>query len=106
MQIGLEGVPGERAMREDPRLALDLSGWLNDEDFGDPASNLFDPQGSARQDRTWGASAGLTYSLTGRLRLLARGSYSERSSSLDMGDGLPDLDYRRTVLGTGAVWSF
>lgn len=89
-----------------PRWDLDLSGWLREESFGDRSSNPFDPKGPARDDRTWGASAVLSYSLTERVQMLVRGTLTERNSSADLGLDLPDLDYRRTMLGTGVGWTF
>jgi tetratricopeptide (TPR) repeat protein len=88
------------------RWTLGLSGWLTEEDFGASASNLFDPQGPARDDRTWGTSAALSFALSARAQAVVRGTYTERSSNVDLGEDLPDLDYRRTILGTGIVWSF
>lgn len=88
------------------RWTLDLSAWLTEEDFGDPASNLFTPQGPARNDQTWGTSAELSYLLWQKTRALVRGIYTERSSNVDLGEGLPNLGYRRTILRTGVVWTF
>ncbi len=90
------------------RWKLELGGRLTEEDFGDSASNLFDPRGPARDDRTWGASAELSYFLTRskRVQALVRGTYSERDSNVSLGEGLPDLGYRRTIWRTGVVWTF
>ncbi|HEX5716655.1 MAG TPA: tetratricopeptide repeat protein [Thermoanaerobaculia bacterium] len=88
------------------RWMLGLSGRVLEEDFGDSASNLFNPRGPARSDQTWSASATVSYSITETIQAQVRGLYAERSSNVDMGEGLPDLDYRRTVLGTGVVWTF
>ncbi|HYH45709.1 MAG TPA: hypothetical protein VEG34_08480, partial [Thermoanaerobaculia bacterium] len=88
------------------RWMLGLSGRVLEEDFGDSASNLFNPRGPARSDQTWSASATVSYSITETIQAQVRGLYTERSSNVDMGEGLPDLDYRRTVLGTGVVWTF
>ncbi|MES1243546.1 MAG: tetratricopeptide repeat protein [Acidobacteriota bacterium] len=86
-------------------LALALSGWLDRQQFDDRASNLVDPQGPARDDRSWGASTTLTVPLTERLQARLRGSYSRRTSNVGFGNGL-DLGYRRTVIGAGLMWSF
>jgi tetratricopeptide (TPR) repeat protein len=88
------------------RCVLDLSGRLREEDFGDSESNLFDPRGPARDDRTWGTSAALSFAFSERAQAVVRGTYTERRSNVDLGEDLPDLDYRRTILGTGIVWSF
>jgi hypothetical protein len=89
------------------RWELDLSGWLTKEDFGDISSNVFNPtKGPARNDRTWGASAVLSYDLTESLQALVRGTYSTRDSNVGLGEGRPGLDYRRSILGTGVVWNF
>jgi hypothetical protein len=86
-------------------LALALSGWLDRESFDDQASNLFDPQGPPREDRTWGTSATLTLSVTEHLQARVRGLYTRRTSNVDAGNGL-DLDYQRTVAGAGLSWKF
>lgn len=102
---GLLGGSIDAAFPLSPKLALSLSGWLDQEGYDDRASNLLSPQGSPRDDRTWGASSVLTATVTDHLQVRLRGSYSRRSSNVDLGNGL-DLDYRRTVVGAGARWSF
>jgi hypothetical protein len=86
-------------------MALALSGWLDKEGFDDRASNLFDPQGPPRDDRTWGISSVLTVSITDRLQARLRGSFTRRSSNVDLGQGF-NLGYRRTVVGTSLTWRF
>ena len=98
----------EAALPVGSRWALGLFGWLTEEDFGDSASNLFNPRGPARDDRTWGASAELSCFLgrSKRVQALVRGTYTERDSNVDLGEGLPDLGYRRTIWRTGVIWTF
>jgi hypothetical protein len=86
-------------------LSISISGWLDKEGFDDRASNLLDPQGPPRDDRTWGASSILTVSITDRLQARLRGSYTRRSSNVDLGQGF-NLDYRRAVVGAGMTWTF
>lgn len=86
-------------------LALSISGWLDQESYGDNASNLLDPQGPPREDRTWGASTTLILSMTSRLQARLRGAYSRRSSNIEVGNGV-DLGYKQTVVGAGMTWKF
>jgi hypothetical protein len=88
------------------RWRLDLTGSLAREDFDNSESNLFSPSGRPREDKSWGAEAALSFELTRSLQILVRGSFDRRDSSLDLGEGLPDLDYRRTTFSTGLNWSF
>jgi hypothetical protein len=104
-QRGLMGGSIDAALPLTGALALSLSGWLDQEQFDNRASNLINPQGPARDDRTRGASTTLTFSITDRLQARLRGSYSRRNSNVGFGGG-PDLGYRRTVLGAGITWSF
>jgi tetratricopeptide (TPR) repeat protein len=88
-----------------------LAGWVNRENFDDPASNLFstDPASPARRDTTWGSSAELAFDISARLRFLLRGGYQHRDSNVtfDAGaGGVPALDYRRTLVETGLSWAF
>jgi hypothetical protein len=104
-QRGLLGGSIDAAFPLSPGLALSISGWLDQEGYDDSASNLLNPQGSPRDDRTSGASTVLTVSVTDHLQLRLRGAYSRRSSNVDLGNGL-DLDYRRTVVGASVSWRF
>jgi hypothetical protein len=89
-----------------PGLALSISGWLDRESYDDNASNLATPQGGPpRDDRTRGASTTLTFSMTSHLQARIRGSYSRRSSNIEVGNGV-DLGYRRSVVGAGLSWKF
>lgn len=93
------------------RWTVRLTGWVNRENFDDPASNLFstDPASPARRDTTWGSSAELGFKINKRLRFLLRGGYQHRDSNVtfDAGaGGLPALDYRRTLVETGLSWAF
>jgi tetratricopeptide (TPR) repeat protein len=88
------------------KWTLGLTGAVSEEDFDDPASNLLAIEGEARQDSTWRVGADLSFALTDRLSLVVRGTYTERDSNIDLGEALPDLDYRRTTLSTGLSWAF
>ncbi|HXO18676.1 MAG TPA: hypothetical protein VOA87_02000 [Thermoanaerobaculia bacterium] len=91
------------------RWSLLLSGSYARLSFDHPESNLFNPigpLGPAREDRTSRAAAALSWALTDRLGLTARAAYTRRSSNVDLGDGLPDLGYRRTELALAASWVF
>ncbi|HEX3129714.1 MAG TPA: tetratricopeptide repeat protein [Thermoanaerobaculia bacterium] len=103
-QRGLLGGSFEAALPISRGLALSLSGWLDQERFDDQASNLLDPQGPARDDRTRGASAALTVAITDRLQARLRGAYTRRTSNVGIGN--LDFGYRRTVVGTSLSWSF
>jgi hypothetical protein len=104
-QRGLLGGSIDAAFPLRPGAALSVSGWLDQEEFDDSASNLLNPQGSPRDDRTWGASTTLTVSLSDRLQARLRGAYSRRISNVGFGNG-PDLGYRRTVVGAGISWGY
>jgi hypothetical protein len=87
------------------RWSLTLFGAYDKEDFEHRASNLFS-RGPARQDRTWEAAAVLSFSFSERLEASLRAVQAERSSNVDLGANLPDLDYRRTMLTAGLSWGF
>lgn len=88
------------------KCALALSGGYLHERFDNPESNLFLPFGPARKDDTTSAAAALSWSPSAKFRLAARGAFAHRSSNVDLGAGLPDLDYRRTELSLTAAWTF
>jgi hypothetical protein len=90
----------------DSRWTLRLNGSVGEEDFDDQSSNPVNSKGPVRNDRTWSASAALACDLNDRLRLLVRGGYQTRDSNVSFTDGLPALDYRRTILETGLSWAF
>jgi hypothetical protein len=73
--------------------------------YRDAASNLFQLFGPARRDTTRGGSLSLRWAPSPRWRWTLRGAYGERTSNVDLGAGLPDLGYRRLVLGLGGSWS-
>lgn len=102
-QRGLLGGSIDAAFPLSSGLALSVSGWYDEESYGDSASNLLDPLGPPRDDRTSGASAILTVSVTSRLQARLRASHSRRTSNVDLGSGL-DLGYRQTVVGAGLSW--
>ncbi|HEV7667126.1 MAG TPA: tetratricopeptide repeat protein [Thermoanaerobaculia bacterium] len=88
------------------RCGLSLSGSYLNERFDHPESNLFSPFGPPREDDTARGAAAFTWSLSAKLRLAVRAAFSRRTSNVDLGSGLPDLDYRRTELGLSAAWTF
>ncbi|HEX9668332.1 MAG TPA: hypothetical protein VGC93_02500 [Thermoanaerobaculia bacterium] len=76
------------------------------DEFAHPQSNLFDPSGPARQDTTVRAGASLSWRAAARLQWTARVAWTDRDSNVDLGPGLPDLDYRRATASLGASWAF
>jgi tetratricopeptide (TPR) repeat protein len=70
-----------------------------------PDSNLLVLLGPARRDTTWRGAATLAWSAAPRLVLALRGAYTSRTSNVDLGAALPDLGYRRLVVGVGASWA-
>lgn len=78
--------------------------WRED-DFDHPESNLFAPtSGVVRDDETLRASATVVYRPAPRLRWLARATWVDRDSTVDLGPDLPDLDYRRFLVTAGIHW--
>jgi hypothetical protein len=88
------------------RWTVHLEGSVRKDDFDHPESNLFIVGGAARSDTTKRAAVTLVWRATDRLRLIARGTFVNRSSRVDLGPDLPDLDYRRTIAAVGASWVF
>jgi hypothetical protein len=81
-------------------------GWRRDI-FDDRLSNLFNPvHGAPRRDETLRATALLTWEIAERLRGTARVTAARRNSNVDLGAGLPDLDYRRATAALGLSWVF
>jgi hypothetical protein len=88
------------------RWTVHLEGSVREDDFDHPESNLFVSGGPVRNDTTTRAALTLIWAATERLRWTARGTYVDRSSNVDLGDGLPDLDYQRTIVSVGLGWVF
>ncbi len=88
------------------RWTVHLEGSVRKDDFDHPESNLFDLIGPVRNDTTRRAALTLIWAATDRLRLTARGTYVKRSSNVDLGDGLPDLNYQRRIASVGVSWVF
>lgn len=88
------------------RWVLGLEGSVREDDYEDPRSNLFDPTGESRNDTTARGAVTLAWAATQRLRWTARGAYIRRTSNVDLGPGLPDLDYRRLIVSAGMSWVF
>jgi tetratricopeptide (TPR) repeat protein len=89
------------------RWTVHLEGGVREDDFDHPESNLFRLVGGpVRNDRTRRGALTLIWAATDRLRLIARGTYVKRSSNVDLGDGLPDLDYQRKIASVGVSWVF
>jgi hypothetical protein len=80
--------------------------WRRDR-FRSSASNLFSPfAGPPRRDTTRRGALALVWAAAPRWRWTLRGSYGERTSNVVVPlAGLPDLGYRRLVLGLGGSWS-
>jgi hypothetical protein len=88
------------------RWTVHLEGSVRRDDFDHSESNLLILGGPTRSDTTHRAAVTLVWMATDRLRLIARGTFVNRSSSVDLGPDLPDLDYRRTIASVGASWVF
>ena len=88
------------------RWTVHLEGSVRKDDFNHSESNLLILGGPTRSDTTHRAAVALVWMATDRLRLIARGTFVNRSSSVDLGPDLPDLDYRRTIASVGASWVF
>jgi hypothetical protein len=88
------------------RWTVHLEGSLRQDDFDHSESNLFRLGGPVRNDRTRRTALTLIWAATDRLRLTARGTYVKRSSNVDLGVGLPDLDYQRKIASVGVSWVF
>ena len=89
------------------RWTVHLEGGVRQDDFDHPESNLFRLAGGpVRNDRTRRTALTLIWAATDRLRLIARGTYVKRSSNVDLGDGLPDLDYQRKIAYVGVTCVF
>jgi hypothetical protein len=101
----LEG-NGELAWPLGLRLSAILEGRVRKDRYDRPESNLFDPTGPPRRDTTVQSAATLVWAASARLRWMLRGAYTRRNSNVDLGDGLPDLGYRRTVISAGLSWEF
>lgn len=80
-----------------------LAAWRSDR-FDHPESRLFSSTGPPREDDTWRGVIELGREAVPRRRLILRGSWTERDSSIDLGPGLPDLGYRRTTAFMGMEW--
>ena len=86
------------------RWTLVLDGRVREDHYDRPESNLFHPDGPPRRDTNLQAAAALVWSASDRLRWTLRGAYTRRNSNVDLGDGLPDLGYRRTTVSAGLSW--
>jgi hypothetical protein len=88
------------------RWTVLLEGSVREDEYDRRESNLFNPVGERRSDSTSRAAATVTWAATDRLRWTLQGAYARRSSNVGLGAGLPDLDYRRTVVSVGVGWVF
>lgn len=86
------------------RWTVHLEGQVREEDYDHSESNLFSPSREPRKDTTMRAVLTLVWNATERFRFLARGTWVDRDSSVDLGEALPDLDYRRTIASVGVSW--
>jgi tetratricopeptide (TPR) repeat protein len=88
-----------------PRLSLLLEGAGRRDRYRYPDSNLLVLFGPSRRDTTWRGAATLAWAMAPRLVWTLRGAYVSRTSNVDLGSGLPDLGYRRYVVGLGGTWA-
>lgn len=96
----------ELALPLTPAWSFQLRGSLRKDDYDHEESNLFNPAGPPREDTTVTATAALVWQSSFRLRWTARATRVDRDSNVDLGSGLPDLDYQRSTASLGASWSF
>jgi hypothetical protein len=85
---------------------LYLQGARRQERFGHPQSNLTQPAGPMRDDRSWRGSAALVRMLGRHLAGTARAGYVRRDSNVLLPGRLPLFAYRRTIAGLGISWFF
>ena len=88
------------------RWSASLEGAIGRDDFASAESNLFDLGGPARRDTTRRAALTLAWAATPRLQVTARGTYANRGSNVDLGPGLPGLDYQRSTASVALSWGF
>lgn len=86
------------------RLSAVLEARARKDRYDRRESNLFNPAGPRRHDTTLQTAAALVWATSDRLRWTARAAYTRRRSNVDLGDGLPDLGYRRLVVSAGLSW--
>jgi len=89
-----------------PRWTLQVAGSLREDKFRHHESNLFNPAGPPRKDTTGRATVALVWESSVRLRWIARGTYVDRNSNVDVTPSLPALDYKRTIASLGVSWFF
>jgi hypothetical protein len=87
-----------------PRFSLLVHGSGRLDRYDHPQSNVGDPGGPERDDRTWRVGAAAVWRATERLDGIVRGSAVRRDSNVELPAGSPLLDYRRTVLALGLRW--
>jgi hypothetical protein len=85
---------------------LYLQAARRQERFDHPQSNLTQPAGPARDDRSWRGSAALVRMLGRHLAGTARAGYVRRDSNVLLPGRLPLFAYRRTIAGLGVSWFF
>jgi hypothetical protein len=86
------------------RLSAVLEARAREDRYDRRESNLFNPAGPRRHDTTLQTAAAVVWATSDRLRWTARAAYTRRRSNVDLGDGLPDLGYRRLVVSAGLSW--
>jgi hypothetical protein len=95
----------EAALPFSLRWEVRLYGAWREDDFDHPESNLFAPaSGIVRKDETLRMIATVLFRPAPRLRWLARATWVDRDSNVDLGEGLPDLDYQRLLVTAGISW--
>jgi hypothetical protein len=100
------GANAELAWPLIPRWTVGLEGSVRKDEYDQRESNLFILSGPRRDDTTARAAATVLWEATTRLRWTLRGAWVRRTSNVDLGDGLPDLGYRRKVVSAGVSWVF
>ncbi len=84
-----------------PRWSLHLLASLREDRYAEPASNLLQPLGPARDDTTWRLAAAALWQATDRICWTLRGSHLRRDSNVGS-----LFSYDRTVVALGVEWAF
>ncbi len=88
------------------RCRLFLHSSFRVDRYEHPESNVGNPGGAGRADRTWrvGIAGAWQSSARARLDWIARAMYVRRHSNVELPAGSPLFDYERTVLALGLRW--
>jgi hypothetical protein len=88
------------------RWSFSLLAARRDDRYDHPESNFGSPNGPARDDTTWRAAAAVVWQATQRLGWMVRGTHVRRDSNVECPPGVSVLEFDRTILSIGFLWSF